>query len=199
MLKGAGHKNPCQSLFIRSQIIWKREHSSPWLNIPALVAVDSKAAWHKNICLHIQKYIFTFYSKFTLNVKAFLSIHSHNFSHLYFVKQAVDHRKSKRWSFISENYLEIQLNTSRVPLKINNTWFWMPPILSMLEYGIWIIYMPADFPDSMSLTDMGKDWQTATHNSKYEIMIWKVHPHSYSHLRYFTVLLRKVEKFCFLF
>lgn len=147
MLKGAGHKNPWQSLFLRSQIIWKREHSSPWLDVPALMAVDSKAAWHKSIGLHMKKYIFTFHSKFTLTIKAFLSKYIHNYYHLYFVKQAAAHRRSKRWSFISQNYLEIQLNTSRVPLKMNNTWFWMPPVLLKLEYGIWIIYVPADFPD----------------------------------------------------
>lgn len=146
-LKGAGHKNPCHSLFIRSQIIGKREHSSPRLDVPALMAVNSKAAWHKNICLHMQKYSFTFHFKFTLSIKAFLSIQIHNFSYLYFVKQVAAHRKSKRWSFISQNYLGVQLNTSRVPLKVNNTWFWMPPKFLTLEYGIWIIYLPADFPD----------------------------------------------------
>lgn len=64
------------------------------------MAVDSKAAWHKKICLHTQKYIFTFHSKFILTIKAFLSIQIHNSSHLYFVKQAAAHRKPKRWNFI---------------------------------------------------------------------------------------------------
>lgn len=42
MLKGAGHKNTQQGLFIRSQTDWKEEHSGSLLAAPALMTTENK-------------------------------------------------------------------------------------------------------------------------------------------------------------